>query len=351
MTTRRRRVLLVLLALVLVAVAAGVAWWLVRSRSETRFEEALGRLPADSVRFTWTDWRGVREELGEPSPADDETDDLLDRALDLDLASASVLSTSPELARELAGFDPLLVEWEAYGQGHEGSALLVKLSEDADLDAMLRAWERAGRTEPDDPRDGGVWKLASDSPYAGELSSSPLTNLALLEDERLVVASAFPGYAEQAVTVAQGEEDGLDAEALAGAFEEPVAGVGLVGDQACTALALSEADAGAAAQGEALVDQVGGVAPLTGYLVALLPGERIGFAFDHETTSQAERDTKARRALAGAEDPGQMVHYSELFEITDARSDETVTLLEGDTVPDAYPLSNTSAGPVLLATC
>lgn len=351
MTTRRRRVLLVLLALVLVAVAAGVAWWLVRSRSQTRVEEALGKLPGASVRFTWTDWRAVRGELGEPSPGDAEIPALLERAMDLDLASASVLATSRDLALELAGFDPVLVEWEAYGQGHEGSALLVKLPESVDLDAMLRAWERAGRTEPDDPRDGGVWKLASDSPWAGELSSSPLTNLALLEEERLVVASALPGYAEQAVAVARGDEEGLDAGELAGAFEEPVAGVGLVGDQACTALALGQADPGVVAQGEELADQVGGVAPLTGYFAALLPGERIGFAFDHETASQAERDARARRALAGGEDPGQMLRYPELFEITKASSDETLTVLEGDTVADSFPLSNTSAGPVLLATC
>lgn len=351
MTTRRRRVLLVLLALVLVAVAAGVAWWLVRERSQSRVEEALGSLPADSVRFTWTDWRAVRDELGEPSPDVAEIPGLLDRAMELDLASASVLATSRDLAVELAGIDPVLVEWEAYGQGHDGSALVVKLPEDADLGGMLRAWERAGRTEPEDPRDGGIWKLASDSPYAGELSSSPLTNLALLEDERLVVASALPGYAAQAVAAARGDEDGLDAGALPGAFEDPVAGVGLVGDQACSALALGQADPGVVAQGEELADQVGGVAPVTGYFVALLPGERIGFAFDHETATQAERDAKARRALAGGEDPGQMLHYSELFEITTASSDEALTVLEGDTVPESYPLSNTSAGPVLLATC
>lgn len=352
MALPRRRVLILALVVALLAVVAAVALWVVRARAETRFAEAVGLLPASTARVTWTDWAAVRAELDAEDPDPDQTQALVDEALERDLATPSVLASSAPLVREYLGLDPALVEWEAFGQSSDGAVLVVKLPDGVDVDELTKTWQKAGYAEPaSDKRDGATWALGPDAELASLLGTSPLRNLALLEDERLVLASDSRDYLAQSVEVASGEKDGLDVGALTEAFEEPVAAIGLLGDQACSALSLSASDPGVAAEGEALVEQAGGVAPLTGYLVALLPGDRIGFAFDHENAGQATRDAKSRRALAGAEDPGQMLPYPDLFTIDSAVAEQTLTVLEGDTVPDAYPLSNTSSGPVLLATC
>ena len=64
------------LVLVLVAAAAvaGVRWW--QDRHRTDLERALAYAPPDTARYSWTDWAGVRRDLGVDLDARSSADDV-----------------------------------------------------------------------------------------------------------------------------------------------------------------------------------------------------------------------------------------------------------------------------------
>jgi hypothetical protein len=138
---------------------------------------------------------------------------------------------------------------------------------------------------------------------------------------------------------------------LAGPAGDPLAAVALADDLACDSLSMSQADSDAQTTAQQLVERAGGVSPLKGYLVALGADRSLTVVFDFENDDQAEKNARSREALAGAEDPGQLLSYDELFAVDDVEQDGHRVVLTGTTVADSAPLSNLSAGPVLLASC
>ena len=92
------------LALVLVAVVAvvGVRWWQDRHRSD--LERAMAYAPADTQRYSWTDWSAVRAELdadvGPRSSAED-VEAFLSDGFDADLTSESAMVDSATVLTRL----------------------------------------------------------------------------------------------------------------------------------------------------------------------------------------------------------------------------------------------------------
>jgi hypothetical protein len=338
------------LALALVAVLAYVGW----SRG-AQLEERAALLPAETLRVTWTDWSGIRAELDATglSGTGPEAESFLAEATDRDLTAASPTAAMAGQIDETFGFNPLASEWELLGQSREGMVLVFRLADDVDLEEIADRAEALGFTEPaDDEMSGGVWQGGADVLAGADgLSTPELQHLAFLEDDHLVLASDNADYLRSAVPVARGDEDGLDLAGLADPVEDPLAAIALTSDYACEALAMSAADEGAQATAEQLVDDAGGVSPLTGYLAALQPDGHLALVFDYETDDQADEDARARGALAAAEDPGQMVAYPELFEVEEAAADGDAVVVTGSVVGDAFPLSNLTQGPVLVAAC
>src|SRR5690606_41009262 len=66
------------------------------------------------------------------------------------------------------------------------------------------------------------------------------------------------------------------------------------GDRACAELGLGTADDAARATAADLVEQAGGVSPLTGYAVALGADEALTVAFAFEDEGRAERNHRSR---------------------------------------------------------
>jgi hypothetical protein len=344
----------VALALAVVAVVAVVTYVVWPRGSE--LERATALLPKETLRVAWTDWAGVREEL-DATGIDDTgpgAEKFLARASDRDLASASPTAASSMAIADAFGFSPLTSEWELLGQGPHGMVLILKLGDDADFGAIADRFEDTGFSRPDkDALSGGVWKGGPDViTNVPDLGDPVLQNVAFVEQDHLLVTSDAADYLADAMPAVKGDADGLDLADLVDPIEDPLAAVGFASDYACEDLSMGAADEGGQALADQLVEQAGGVSPLTGYVAALRPGGRMTVVFDFETDKQAGKNAKSRRALAGMDDPGQLVSYPELFQVEDSKADgHRVVLRLKDVADDGFALTNTTEGPVLLAAC
>jgi hypothetical protein len=348
--TRKRVAVLTALA-VLVAAVVAVVGYVVWPRGST-LERAASLLPAETLRVTWSDWTGLRSELGVSDPVGAAGEDFVTEVIDRDL-SVSPLAASAAALRETFGYSPLESEWEILGQGPEGQVDVLKLGEDVDLGEVADRYQEAGFTAPDDDElSGGVWTGGPDVLAELEGLTGPiLQHVAFLEDDQLLLTSDSAEYLARAVPVARGEEDGLDLSNVAESVEEPLAASILEGDLACDRLSMSKADPDAQAVADQLIDEAGGVSPLTGFLVALGADRRLTVVWDFENDDQAAQDARSRRALAGAEDPGQFLAYPEVFRIADVEADGDKVVLTGTARAGQAPISNLTTGPVLLAAC
>ncbi|WP_162602578.1 hypothetical protein [Nocardioides daejeonensis] len=346
-----RRVLIVggLVLLLLLGVGA-IVWW--KWPRETELERAVAMLPKDTQRVIWTDWAGVREELGAGDVAGDAAaaEEFLTEVTDRELASSSLASSSLLLADGL-GFSPLAAEWEVLGQSPSGQAVVVKTEQD--LDRVVGKITELGYTRPaKDALAGGVWSGGPDAiARVTGLTTYELQALAFFEEDGLIVGSDSPQELQRVVKVIQEGTGGIAADDLLDATGEPLAATVLLGDRACAELSMSKADDDAQVTARSLVKQAGGVSPLTGYVVALGADRALRVVFDFESETQAKANARSRGALAKAEDPAQYVAYPEVFRLDDAKADGTIVTLTGTVQPEAFPMSALAAGPVLLASC
>lgn len=348
----RRLSVVIALVVALLAAAAVVAY--VVWPDDSDLERAAGRLPGETVRVAWTDWAGIRAEL-DPGDLDDPevAEEFLLAAGDRDLSATSAIAGDGTTLAGQLGFSPQTSDWELLGQSREGMVLVLDVGDDTDLGEVADKFESFGFQRPsDDAMDGGVWQGGPDVlTNVPGLGNPVLQHVAFLEDDQLLVGSDNQSYLESAVPVVRGDEDGLDLDDLAAELDDPLSSIAFVDDYVCEALSMSTADEAAQAEAAAAIEDVGGVAPLSGYLVALGPGGRLTVVLGFEDEAQAERNEDARAALAVGEDPGQMVPYADLFELDDSRVEGDTVVLDADAVEDGYPLSNLTQGPVLLAAC
>ena len=239
-----RRRIAVLTALVLVAalVVGGLLWW--RSQPSGEFERAITLAPAEAERVTFTDWRGIREELGAELTADSSADrvqDFLDEGYETDLTATSALLSSTEGLQENYGFSPASLEWELFSQSAEGAVVVMALPESTDLDVLADRFEELGYDRPAD--EDGVWvggpallpSIASDL-------TPELQHLAIDADEHLVLASDTEGYLEQ-VTDELGDGDGpTELGDVVETTGQPLSAAVFSSTYVCSQLAMSAAD-------------------------------------------------------------------------------------------------------------
>ncbi|MEV7431907.1 hypothetical protein AB0N29_20010 [Nocardioides sp. NPDC092400] len=341
------------LAVVTVVAVAGWRWWSARDRTD--LQQAMAVAPSDGERFSFTDWAAVRAELGSDVDADSPAGDvraMLDEAFDADLAATSALVESSEQLQSRYGFSPASLEWELFSQGASGAAVVMRLGEDAGTDDVADRLREIGYTEPED--DDGVW-TGGDTLLAGIGDVTPeLAHVALDADAGLVVASDNVEYlrgllgGDGAVLEGLDDEDLDDAVAQAG---EPVAAAVYTADNVCSALAMSQADPTDAAEGERLVDEAGGVHPLTGFVMAVQPGGDVRVAMALESADQAREDADSRATLAAGPAPGQGGDFADRFELGRVVAEDEVVTMDLAPVEGSYVLSDLSTGPVLFATC
>lgn len=358
MGTRSR---LVVLGVLVVASVVAVALLVVRPLlTPTPVVEAVEQLPATVVRASFTDWALVQEAAdGAAVDADSsETDiaDFLTRAYDTDLIGVSSLSsTFPGLAENF-GFTPLESEWEVYAQAEDGSAAVLKMEDDVDLEAVEGRFEGLGyAAPPDGAGEGETWVGEVDQVAGLPGSLTPVQeNLAVLVDERLVVMGDDPAFVDLTVDAIRGDGERLDSVeglgSLLGELEEPATAKVWASDLVCSDLAMSQANGSDRAEADRLVEEVGGVNPLTGFILAEDVERRVQLVFGFDSDEDASEDLQPRTDLASGPAPGQGGTFPERFEITSSVADGPVVSMELKPVVDQV-LADLGQGPVLFATC
>ena len=347
-----RRVATALILAVAVVVIAGVVVWQ-RLNAPSEVSRAAALAPAGTQRVLWTDWAGVRQELGVSSDGSAGSADrlarLLDRGFEADLTPMSALLTSAEPMRAGLGLSPATLEWELYSQSTRGASLVMAAPESLDLSRLGERLERLGYQRPDEPT--GLWdggpEVAANAGFNPELQY-----VVLLADEHLVVASDRASYAERTAAVALGEQDGVEGlEDVVAALHEPLAAVAQTGEYTCEHAAMAGAEGPEEQEAATLVRAAGGVHPLQSFAMAAQPGRSALLAMTFETEDQARADADARARLASGPAPGQGGDFTDRFSLGTVRAEGTLLTMRLRPRPGAYVLSDLSSGPLLLASC
>lgn len=344
------RVLPALAAVLLLLVGGLVGWRLLGT--STPLARAMSLVPADTTRFSWTDWAGVRRELDTdagPGSSVEEVDDFMAEAFDADLSPMSALGTSAGVMEAELGFSPASVSWELFAQSGTGAVEVLGVDDDVDLDAVADRLADLGWTEPEEA--DGVWVGGPDVlSGVGSMLTPELQHVALLADEGLVLTSDQAPYLEQVL-------DGIDGDGpeelveLAEALDDPLAAAVYDGAYACEHLAMAQADDDAQAEADQLVDAAGSVHPLTGYALGRLPGGDVRAVLQVEDEDDAAADAEARARLAAGPAPGQGGDFTDRFTVEAAGPEGHEVVLDLRPVEGAYVLSELTSGPVLFATC
>lgn len=352
----RRRLLVVgaaVLALVLLVGAAlvGLRWW--RQAHRTDLERAASYAPADAQRLSWTDWAGVRDELGahlDGSSTADELATFLGKGYDADLTSTSALVESAPALQEHFGFSPATADWELFSQSDQGAVVIVGMPDGTDFDAIGDRLEESGFARP--ATDDGVW-IGGDSllPEMGAGITPELQYVALDADDHLVLTSDEDDYLED-VLAGLGDGD------LPAGVDDVVSGTGDAlsaavydGPYACTALAMAHADRSAEQQGAELVREAGEVNPLTAFAMSAQPGGDVRVVMGFESDEQARTNADSRATLAAGPAPGQGGDFSDRFSVGSVTADGRLVTMDLHPRDGAYVLSDLSTGPLLFATC
>jgi hypothetical protein len=353
-----RTVVIAAVVLLLVAgllVAGSVAW---KRLHRTDLEEALGVVPASSLRVGFTDWgvvrRALHADLGD-TPDRDAVEKFMQAAYDSDFAAASSIDEAAAALQSKFGFSPATAQWEAFAQGRQGATMVLKVPDGTDFDVLAGNLRSAGYGKPRSA--DGVWKGGADLVARLDPTFSPeLQYVSLVEDRGLVVTSDNAGYAASSARVAAG--DGSSFASVSGVgdlavhLEKPANAMIWGKDFACTDLAMSRADEEAQAQAETRVREAGGVTPLTGFAMAMQADRTLRVDAHFEDSERARKNLRSRAKLAVGEAIGRGTSFSEDFKLTSSKAVDSDVLLDlRPRTKTGYVLSALYDGPVLFATC
>lgn len=342
---RKRPIVVGAVALVLVAAGAfvGIRWW--QDTHTTDLQQAAAFAPADAQRLSWTDWAGVRAEVGTG-----DLEQLLDAGFDADLTSASALLSSAPLLQARFGFSPATAEWELFSQSESGAVVIVRTPDDADFDEIADTLEETGFTRPDEA--DGVWAGGADLlPEVGASLTPELQYVALDADDHLVLTSDVSGYLAETVDgLGDGDLPAPMGDVLA-ASGEPLTASVYDGAYTCSALAMSQADAGDQELADRLIAEAGEVNPVASFAMSVQPDRGVRVVLAFENADQARTNADSRAVLAEGPAPGQGGAFSDRFTVESVTADGDLVTMELEPKDGTFVLSDLTNGPVLFATC
>ncbi|MCW2814415.1 MAG: hypothetical protein JWN84_1870 [Nocardioides sp.] len=360
--SRTRTLVAVAAALLVVVVAVVVAVRVLggdeaeeraeRARSAgATFDDVVVLAPDDAQRVLWTDWSGIRAEVGTDLTASspvDEVQDMLDRGFDADLTATTALDSSASTMQESFAFSPATLEWELFTQSERAATLTMRLGGGVSTDDVADALRALGYDEPADA--GGTWLSNTDLAISGQVTPE-LSYIALDAGRGLVFASDQPEAVLVAVDAAAEATSEPVPREVVSRLGTPLSAAAYDATYACSALAMANADADEQAEGEALVAAAGEVNPVTGFGIGAEDDGSVRVALGFETSDQARTNADTRATLAVGPAPGQGGDFADRFTVDQVTAEGEVVVLALDPVEGAFVLSDMSNGPVLFATC
>jgi hypothetical protein len=347
-------IVIVVVAVLAAGAVAGVQRW--RDAHRADLERAMAMAPADSLRLSWTDWAGVRDELGLSLSSDSSAADvtqLIDKGFEADLTSTSALAESAALMHAPFGFSPATVDWELFTQSEAAAAVTLGLPDSADFGAIADGLTDLGYAEPSS--DTGVWEGSPDLLAQLGAVTPELAFVALDAEQHLVFTSDTIEGAQAAVDAAEDDDDpagGLgDVVASIDEGPAPLSGAFYTGDQACGALSMGQADEIDQDEGAQLLTAAGDINPLTGFAMTKDPGGDLRVAMGFETEEQARTNADTRAELAAGPAPGQGGDFTDRFTLGPVTAEGLVVTMQLTPTEGNYVLSDLSNGPLLFATC
>ena len=267
------------------------SWWACRSGPAAAISS--GRwpaAPAGTERVSWTDWDGVRAELGSDVDARSGAGELrtfLDDAYDADLSSRSALLQSAPALQTSFGFSPASADWELFSQSEDGAVITLRMPDDTDFDDLGRPVDRARVRAPRQRRRGlgrrpgpAVRAVGEPDPRAGLRRPRP---------------GRAPGAGLRPAALPRVGGDARPRRRRAGpraSTRSPRRWASRCrrrstrGDYACGALAMGQADADDQAQAAELVAAAGTVDPYLAFAMGVRPRATSAWPWSSPTTTR-----------------------------------------------------------------
>lgn len=357
-TSTLRKTLVIAATTVAVLVAGGVVGSrLIGGGEDTDLQSALTRSPVEAQRFSFTDWAGVRTEMGLDfdSPTPEDIAGFLNAGFDADLISNTALVESADQLQAEYGLSPASIEWELFSQDSIGATVMVKLPESFDFEVLGRNLTRLDYERPTDVGGDGedaLWVGNADQIARIGGLTPILTNIGLVPDEGLLVASDQPATAVRAIKAARTTRELPEAVAdVAAAAGNALSASVYTGTYACEALAMAGADPTDQDAGAQLLRQAGKVNPMTAFSISAQRGEGVRIAMGFENDDQAQTNATTRSALVRGPAPGQGGAFTDRFSVDEVSAEGRVVTMDLTPEPNSFVLSDLSNGPVLFATC
>ena len=332
-------------------------WW--REHHPSGLLAAITTMPVATQRLSFTDWSAVRLELRVYRNTEVATmSTWLQQAFTEDLSSTSNMAASATLLQQHFGFSPANVQWEAYGQASNGQVEVLRMNDTVDFADIEARLKKSGYPAPSTPNGiwaGGVDVLASIDPSI----SAEFSNIVLMPDQHLVLASSSISYLSAAVAAVEGKQKALSSvdslSLMLNNIDEPAAAVVWTRDFVCADLAMSAADPDAQAQAQQAITAAGQTSPLVGFALALGSDGVLTAAEQFPSASIAQGDLKARATLATGPEYGRnagSANFSDDYLLQSATTKDATILLEMKAKRSGvYPLSSLYSGPLVFATC
>jgi hypothetical protein len=312
-------------------------------------------LPADAKVVGFTDWAKIRRHMGLGSASTAAARASLNTdASSRDLSTRSVIGGAVEDMHVSYGWSAADVDWEAYGQAQDGAAMVARLDDSVSLDDVKSRLRELGYS-----RDGRVWTASGATLDAvGSELGSTLGSVAIVPDQRLVVAADRSTYVSSVLDVIQRDQPSLLSVRPAAGVASALAGADaalLQSDRfVCEPTGLQDQDATVQSQGRAAVERAGGLETPTYSGRAIFDDSRttqtVIFAMTFGSPQVASEQLRVRTALSSGPFIGRSGRIEDSLDLVHKQVDESTVALLFDHDPETT-VYMTGDGPLLFAGC
>ena len=355
----RLRVVLasVLVPVFVVGVAVSGGFWASGQDADGRssLTSALDTLPADTQVSGFTDWSLIRRHLDVGRASTKAARAILNDDASLrDLTTRSVIGRSVEEMHSSFGWSAADLDWEAYGQATDGSAMVAHLDRSLSL-----ATVRAGLRKLGYVRDGRIWSIEG---ATGVKVSDDLVGVfgavAIVPRQRLLVAAGRSTYVSTVLQVIDRKEPSLLSVRRAADIATSLVGTDSAllqrGVVACDATSLKDGSADVRAQGRAAAARAGGLESVDyagrGLSDTSAKRQSVRFAMSFDSPGQAAKQLRTRLKLTTGPFIGREGRLEDSLRLAGSTTDGSTATMRFDHPAGSVDYM-TGDGPLLFAGC